>query len=65
MKRNVYTNVTPFGLCTPEEQAEFRAMRYAGHKIIMYEIDGEWVDVNARSFGLSKVYRVKKEGEVK
>jgi hypothetical protein len=61
MKRNVYTNVTPFGLCTPKEQAEFRAMRDAGHKIIMYEMDGEWVGVNARSFGLSKVYRVKQE----
>jgi len=61
MKRNVYTNVTPFGLCTPKEQAEFRAMRDAGHNIIMYEIDGEWVNVNARSFSLSKVYRVKKE----
>ena len=61
MKRNVYTNVTPFGLCTPKEQAEFRAMRDAGHRIIMYEVDGEWVDVNARSFGLAKVYRVKSE----
>ena len=64
MKRNVYNNVTPFGLCTPKEQAEFRAMRDASHKLIMYEIDGEWVDVNARSFALSKVYRVK-AGEVK
>jgi hypothetical protein len=61
MKRNVYTNVTPFGLCSPKMQAEFRAMRDAGHKIIMYEVDGEWVDVNARSLGLSKVYRVKQE----
>jgi hypothetical protein len=61
MKRNVYTNVTPFGLCTPKEQAEFRTMRDAGHRIIMYEADGEWVDVNARSLGLSKVYRVKQE----
>jgi hypothetical protein len=61
MKRNVYTNVAPFGLCTPKEQAEFRAMRDACHKIIMYEMDGEWVHTNARSFGLSKVYRVKSE----
>jgi len=61
MKRNVYTNVKPFGLCTPREQEEFRAMRDAGHKIIMYEIDGEWVQTNARSFALSKVYRVKQE----
>ena len=61
MTRNVYTNVAPFGLCSTRMQAEFRAMRDAGHKIIMYEADGEWVDVNARSLGLSKVYRVKKE----
>ena len=61
MRRNVYTNVTPFGLCTPKEQAEFRTMRDAGYKVIMYEMDGEWVDVNSRSFGLSKVYRVKQK----
>jgi len=61
MSRNVYNNVAPFGLCTPKEQAEFRTMRDAGHKIIMYEMDGEWVDVNARSLGLSRVYRVKRE----
>ena len=59
MTRNVYTNVTPFGLLSPKMQAEFRLMRDAGGKIIMYEMDGEWVDVNARSFVLSKVYRVK------
>jgi hypothetical protein len=39
-------------------------MRDAGHKIIMYESNGEWVHTNAHSFMLSKVYRVK-EGEVK
>jgi len=62
MKRNVYTNnVKAFGLCTPKEQEEFRAMRDAGCKIIMYEIDGEWIHTNARSFALSKVYRVKPE----
>lgn len=59
MTRSVYTNVTPFGLCSTKMQAEFRTMRDAGHKMIMYEMDGEWVDVNARSFVLSKVYRVK------
>ena len=64
MIHNVYTNVAPFGLCSTKMQAEFRTMRDAGHKIIMYEMDGEWVDVNARSFALSKVYRVK-EGELK
>lgn len=63
MTRSVYNNVTPFGLLSPKMQEEFRTMRDAGHKIIMYETDGEWVNVNARSFGLSKVYRVK-EGEV-
>jgi hypothetical protein len=64
MTRNVYDNVLPFGLCSTRMQEEFRAMRDAGHKIIMYEMDGEWVDVNARSFVFSKVYRVK-EGELK
>ena len=64
MSHNVYTNVTPFGLLSPKMQAEFRTMRDAGHKIIMYEVDGEWVDVNARSFVLSKVYRIK-GGELK
>ena len=59
MSRSVYTNVAPFGLCSIKMQAEFRTMRDAGHKIIMYEVDGEWVDVNARSFVLSKVYRIK------
>ena len=59
MTRSVYNNVTPFGLLSPKMQAEFRTMRDAGHKMIMYEMDGEWVDVNARSFVLSKVYRVK------
>jgi len=59
MTRSVYTNVAPFGLCSTKMQAEFRTMRDAGHKIIMYEVDGEWVDVNARSFALSKVYRIK------
>ena len=59
MTRSVYTNVAPFGLCSTKMQAEFRTMRDAGHKIIMYEVDGEWVDVNARSFVLSKVYRIK------
>jgi len=61
MRRNVYTNVAPFGLCTPNEQAEFRTMRDAGYNIIVYEVDGEWVDANARSFWLSKVYRVKRK----
>jgi len=61
MKRNVYTNVTPFGLCTPKEQAGFRAMRDAGYTIITYEADGEWVNELARSFWLSKVYRVKRK----
>jgi hypothetical protein len=61
MKRNVYTNVTPFGLCSPKMQAEFRIMRDAGHKIIRYEFDGEWIHVNGRTFDLSKVYRVKQE----
>jgi hypothetical protein len=64
MSRSVYTNVAPFGLCSIKMQAEFRTMRDAGHKIIMYEADGEWVHVNGKSFILSKVYRVK-EGEVK
>ena len=64
MSRGVYNNVTPFGLCSPKTQAEFRTMRDAGHKIIMYESNGEWVHTNAHSFMLSKVYRVK-EGEVK
>jgi len=64
MTRSVYNNVTPFGLLSPKMQEEFRVMRDAGHKIIMYEMDGEWVGINARSFVLSKVYRVK-EGEVK
>tara|TARA_R110000868_G_scaffold12098_5_gene58609 strand:+ start:4701 stop:4895 length:195 start_codon:yes stop_codon:yes gene_type:complete len=59
MTRSVYNNVTPFGLCSTKMQEEFRTMRDAGHKIIMYEMDGEWVNVNARSFVLSKVYRVK------
>lgn len=64
MTRSVYNNVTPFGLCSTKMQAEFRTMRDAGHKIIMYEVDGEWVHTNAHSFTLSKVYRVK-AGEVK
>lgn len=64
MTRSVYNNVTPFGLCSTKMQAEFRAMRDAGHKIITYEMDGEWANVNARYFVLSNVYRVK-EGEPK
>lgn len=59
MRHNVYDNITAFGLLSPKMQAEFRAMRDAGHKIIMYEADGEWSGTNARIFMLSKVYRVK------
>jgi hypothetical protein len=59
MRHNVYDNTTAFGLLSPKMQAEFRAMRDAGHKIIAYEADGEWCGTNARSFMLSKVYRVK------
>lgn len=61
MKRNVYTNVAPFGLCTPKEQAEFRAMRDAGHTILTYDYNGEWSKKSASYFDLSKVYRVKQE----
>jgi len=64
MSRNVYNNVTPFGLCTLKEQAAFRTMRDAGHTILVYDYDGEWSKTSATRFWLSKVYRIK-EGEVK
>jgi hypothetical protein len=57
-------NTTAFGLLSKNRQAEFRAMRDAGHKIITYDADGEWSGTNARSFMLSKVYRVKEEVKV-
>jgi hypothetical protein len=57
-------NTTAFGLLPKNRQAEFRAMRDAGHKIITYDADGEWSGTNARSFILSKVYRVKEEVKV-
>ncbi len=62
MSRSVYNNTTPFGLCSPKMQAEFRTMRDAGHTILVYDSDGEWAKENATRFWLSKVYRVK-EGE--
>ncbi len=64
MRHNVYNNTTAFGLLSFKMQAEFRAMRDAGHKIITYDADGEWSGSNARSFILSKVYRVKEEVKV-
>lgn len=63
MRHNVYDNTTAFGLLSFKMQAEFRAMRDAGHMIIMYGADGEWCGTNAKSFMLSKVYRVLKVAE--
>lgn len=56
--RHLAKNTTAFGLLSKKRQADFRALRDAGAKILVYDEHGEWVKHSYSVFLLHEVYRV-------